>query len=149
MASCAVCLQPIVRGQRFLLDRTEVFHATCVGQSYRSQMRLAEQRAEELERQLADTRRAAARVELDVNRLRNEAMTAQSRVIVLEGQLAGEQTRRQLEVERGVARGDELRVARTEIATLRAELATLKTAEEPVDQDVDATVQRFRMLELD
>ena len=142
MASCAACLSPIVNGQRFVLDRTEVFHATCAGQAYRSQLRLAEQ-------QLADTRRAAARVEADANRLRNDAVSAQARAAILEGQLAAEQTRRQLEVERGSARSDELRAARAEIAALRVELAALKTTPVAEEQGLDASALRFSLLELD
>lgn len=149
MASCAACLQPIVHGQRFVLDGTEVFHGRCAGHSYRSKGRLAEARARELEAQLADTRRSAARVEVDVNRLRNEAVSAQAQVCVLEGRVAGLQAQRDLDAERHAARADELRAARNEIAALRIELAALRPASAPADEDADASVQRFKMLELD
>lgn len=152
MASCAACLQPILRAQRFLLDGTEVFHAQCVGQAYRSKLRLAEQRGWDLERQLNDTRRAAARVESEANRHRNDAMTAQARAVVLEGRIAGLLHERELSAARLDAHLEELRAARNEVAALRRELAALRPSEsesERADADLDATAQRFRMLELD
>lgn len=149
MASCASCLQSIIHGQAFVLDGTEVFHRACAGQAYRSRGRLAEQRQRDLEAQLADTRRAAARVEADANRLRNEAVSAQAQVCVLEGRIAGLQAQRELDADRHAARADELRVARNEIAALRIELASLKPAASEPEPDLDASVQRFKMLELD
>lgn len=149
MASCAACLRPIVNGQRFVLDGTEVFHGQCAGQAYRSRGRLAEQRQRDLEAQLADTRRAAARVELEANRLRNEAVSAQAQVCVLEARVAGLQTHRELDAERHAARGNELRAAHAEVAALRAELAALKPASAEPESDLDASAQRFKMLELD
>ena len=149
MAFCAACLQPIVHGQRFVLDGTEVFHGQCAGQAYRSRGRLAEQRERNLEDQLADTRRAAARVEAEANRLRNESVSAQAQVVVLEGRVAGLQAQRELDAERHAARGDELRAARAEVAALRAELAAVKPAPAEAETDLDASAQRFRMLELD
>lgn len=132
-----------------MLDGTEVFHAQCAGQAYRSKQRITEQRGFDLERQLNDTRRAAARVEADAGRLRNEAVSAQAQVAVLEGRVAAEQQRRELLVQAHEARGDELRAARREIAALRSELAAHKVAESQDDAEVDAAVQRFKMLELD
>ena len=149
MATCAACLQPIVRSQRFLLDGTEAFHAQCVGQAYRSKLRITEQRGFALERQLEDTRRAAARVEVEANRLRNELTSAKSQVVVLEGRLAGERGLRDAAMARMDAKDDELRAARREIAELRAELAALKPETGAASDDIDATVQRFKMLELD
>ena len=149
MASCAACLRPVVHAQRFVLDGTEVFHAGCVGQAYRSKLRMAEQRTRELESQLADTRRAAARVETETNRLRNESVSAQAQVAILEGRIAGLQTQREFDAERHAARADELRAARNEVAALRIELAALKPTDTQAEDDADASVQRFKMLELD
>lgn len=150
MASCAACLQPIYQAQRFVLDGTEVFHAACLGQAYRSKLRIAEQRSRELEAQLADTRRAAARVEAETSRLRNESMSRAAEVISLEGRLAGVRAELALAQERLTARQGELQGARNQNAALRAELATAKQGEVETTQDeVDASVQRFKMLELD
>jgi chromosome segregation ATPase len=150
MASCAACLQPIMRGQLFSLDGTEVFHRSCIGSSYRSKLRLAEQRGLDLERQLNDTRRAAARVEAEANRLRNEATSVRAQVAVLEGRVAGLQAQRELDAESILSRSNELRAARVEIASLRSELASLRPQEDRDSEgDLDATAQRFKMLELD
>jgi chromosome segregation ATPase len=150
VASCAACLGPILRAQRFVLEGTEVFHAACVGQAYRSRLRIAEQRARELEVQLADTRRSAARVEAEAGRLRNESTSRGAEVIALEGLLAGTRAQLGLAEERLQARQGELQGARNQNAALRAELATMKQ-EAPAEQegDLDASAQRFRMLELD
>lgn len=126
-----------------------MFHAQCIGQAYRSKLRITEARGFDLERQLADTRRAAARVEVEVSRLRNDAVSAQAQVAVLEGRVAAEQQRRELLLQAHEARGDELRAARREIAELRAELAAHRTTTGSEDAEVDATAQRFKMLELD
>jgi chromosome segregation ATPase len=151
MASCAACLQPLYTSQRFVLDGTEVFHAQCLGQAYRSRLRMAEQRGRELEAQLADTRRAAARVEAETGRLRNEVISRGAEVIALTGLLSGHRDQLALAQERLQARQGELQGARNQNAALRAELAAAKQ-EAPgatsVDE-VDASVQRFKMLELD
>lgn len=147
-ASCAACLLPIVRGQRFLVEGTEVFHARCVGQSYRSRLRLSEQRVRELESQLSGTRRAASRVESEANRLRNEVASAQARALILEGQVARLQAQRELDVDRMAASGDELRATRNELASVRLELEAFRP-KDMVEDDVDATVQRFKMLEFE
>jgi len=151
MASCAACLQPIYQAQRFVLDGTEVFHAACLGQAYRSKLRMAEQRARELEAQVADTRRAAARVESETGRLRNESMSRAAEVISLEGRLAGVRAELELSQERLTARQGELQGARNQNAALRAELAAVKQerVEDKREDEVDASVQRFKMLELD
>jgi chromosome segregation ATPase len=152
MASCAACLQPLYTSQRFLLEGTEVFHAACAGQAYRSKLRMAEQRNRELEAQLADTRRAAARVEAETGRLRNEVTSRTAEVITLTGMVAGHRSQLLLAQERLQAREDELRASRAESTALRVELATVKreapAAAEP-ESDLDASVQRFKMLELD
>jgi capsule polysaccharide export protein KpsE/RkpR len=149
MASCAACLRPIVHAHQFVLDGTEVFHRQCAGQAYRSKLRLAEQRACDLEAQLADTRRAAARVEVETHRLRNEVTAQMASVVTLEGRLAERRTQLDLAQDRLQATRSDLQAARNEAAALRAELAALKPAEQSPDEDVDATVQRFKMLELD
>jgi len=150
MASCAACLQPIYRAQRFLLEGTEVFHAACIGQAYRSKLRMAEQLVRELEAQVAGTRRAAARVEAETSRLRNEVTSRGAEVISLEGRLAGVRAELDLSQERLTARQGELQGARNQNAAMRAELAAVKQGEVETTQDeVDASVQRFRMLELD
>jgi len=149
--SCAACLRPLLRSERFLLEGTEVFHAACLGQAYRSKLRIAEQRTRELEAALADTRRAAARVEAEAGRFRNEATARAAEVISLEGRLAGARAELDLAQERLRSRQDELQGARNQNAALRAELVTAK-GDAPSDQkdaDVDASVQRFKMLELD
>lgn len=151
MASCAACLQPILRAQRFVLDGTEVFHAACIGQSYRSKLKISEQRARELEAQLADTRRAAARVEAEASRLRNEVTSRGAEVISLTGMLSGARQQLFTAQDARVALQDELQVARSQNAALRAELAAVKQERvtEPQGEDQDASVQRFKMLELD
>jgi len=150
MASCAACLQPIYQAQRFVLDGTEVFHAACLGQAYRSKLRMAEQRSRELEAQFADTRQAAARVEAEASRLRNESMSRAAEVIGLEGRLAGVRAELDLAQERLRARQNELQGAHNQNAALRVELATVRQERvEERNDDVDATIQRFRMLELD
>jgi len=150
MASCAACLQPIYQAQRFVLDGTEVFHAACLGQAYRSKLRMAEQRSRELEAKLADTRQAAARVEVEANRLRNVVMSRAAEVIGLEGRMAGVRAELDLAQERLRARQNELQGAHNQNAALRVELATVRQERvEERDDDVDATIQRFRMLEMD
>jgi chromosome segregation ATPase len=153
MASCAACLQPLYTSQRFVLDGTEVFHAACAGQAYRSKLRISEQRVRELESQLADTRRAAARVEAETSRLRNEVTSRTAEVITLTGLVAGHRSQLVLAQERLQGREDELRASRNESAAMRVELATVKRDAVPADaaheSDADASVQRFRMLELD
>jgi chromosome segregation ATPase len=150
MASCAACLQPLLRSQRFVLDGTEVFHAACIGRAYCSKLRMAEQTARDLEVKLADTRRAAARVEAETSRLLNQSMSRAAEVIGLEGRLAGVRAELDLAQERLRARQDELQGTRNQNAALRTELASVRheRVEERAD-DVDAAVQRFRMLELD
>ncbi len=150
MASCAACLQPILRSQQFVLDDTEVFHRACVGQRYRSKLRIAEERARTLEAQLADTRRAAARTEVELNQERNAATSRGAEVISLTAMLSGHRTQLFASEDRLLAVQNELRASRAETAALRAELATVKP-EAPAKQedDLDASVQRFRMLELD
>ena len=153
MASCAACLQPLLRSQRFLLDGTEVFHAACIGRAYLSKLKLAEQRVRDLEAQVADTRRAAARVEAETNRLRNEATSKAAEVCVLEGRISGVRVELELTQERLRARQDELQGARNQNAALRAEIAKLQadagiSSDEP-EKDTDASAIRFGLLELD
>ena len=149
MATCAACLQAIVRAERFMLDDTEVFHARCVGMSYRSKLRITEGKVRELEAQVADTRRAAARVEVEANRLRNDAASARAQAIMLEGRLAATQARSDQDHERLAARDEELREARRQLASLRSDLVALRPQEGSTAEAEDATVQRFRNLELD
>jgi chromosome segregation ATPase len=154
MASCAACLQPILRSQQFALDGTEVFHRACVGQAYRSKLRIAEKHGFNLERQLEDTRRAAARVDAEANQLRNEATSRGAEVITLTSMLSGTRTQLFASQDRLQATQDELRASRTEIAALRAELATVKRearadGENDADSDLDASARRFQLLELD
>ena len=150
MASCAACLQPILRSQQFVLDDTEVFHRACVGQRYRSKQRIADQRVRDLEAQLADTRRAAARAEVDLNQERNQSTSRGAEVISLTAMLSGTRTQLFATEDRLAATRNELSAARAETAAVRAELATVKP-EAPTKQedDLDASAQRFRMLELD
>jgi chromosome segregation ATPase len=151
MASCAACHQPLLNSQRFLLEGTEVFHAACVGRAYMSKLRVAEQRVRELEAQVADTRRAAARVEAETNRLRNESTSRAAEVCVLEGRLSGARAELELTNERLRARQDELQGARNQNIALRAELAKVQVAEvqpEP-EKEADPTSVRFGLLELD
>lgn len=151
MASCAVCLLPIVRGQRFLLEGTEVFHATCASNSYRSKQSITDAKMRELEAQLADTRRAAARTEGELNVQRNLATSRHAEVVQLNAiaqeardvRIAHEQARFEAEAQ--------LRAARTEIAALKAELAA-RSSENTLSADPaqdDATAIRFKLLELD
>lgn len=149
MASCAACLEPILRSQQFVLDGTEVFHRACAGQAYRSRLRIAEQRVRELEAQVADTRRAAARVEADTNRLRNEVTSKGAEVIQMVGTLSEARALLISARERLQATEGALQSAYNENAALRAELAAFKPEASKAQEDVDATVQRFRMLELD
>lgn len=151
MASCAACLRPLLRSERFLLEGTEVFHAACLGQAYRSKLRIAEQRTRELEAQLGDTRRAAARVEAEAGRFRNEATARAAEVISLEGRLAGARAELDLAQERLRSRQDELQGARNQNAALRAELATVKQerVEDKHEDDRDASVIRFSLIELE
>jgi hypothetical protein len=112
---------------------------------------MSEQREREVERQLAETRRAAARVEVEANRFRNEAVERQAACFVMEGRASALRTELELTQERLRARQDELQGARNQNAALRAELASAKATDEPQESEKveDATVQRFRMLELD
>jgi chromosome segregation ATPase len=153
MASCAACLQPILRAERFVLDGTEVFHAACLGQAYRSKLRRAEQCNRELESQLADTRRSAARVEAETNRLRNDATSRAAAACVLEGRVSGLQAQLELAQERLQVAHGELQGARNQNAALRTELSALRSSEtegqKSENADLDATSLRFRLLELD
>jgi len=150
MASCAACLQPLLRSQRFVLEGTEVFHAACLGQAYRSRLKMSEQRERELERQLADTRRAAQRVEAEAHQLRNDVAIRSADVYRLEAQLANVRSELELTQERLQARQGELQGARNQLGALRAEVAQ-KAAQEPEAQPEveDSTVLRFKLLELD
>jgi chromosome segregation ATPase len=150
MASCAACLQPILQAQHFVLDGTEVFHRACAGQAYRSKLRIAEQRGFDLERHLADTRRAGARVEAELNRERNQATSRGAEVITLTSMLSGTRSQLFAAQDRLQATQEALQASQVEVAGLRAELATVKQ-EAPVERgdDLDASAQRFRLLELD
>lgn len=153
MANCAACLQPLLRSQRFVLEGTEVFHAVCIGLAYASKLKVSEERMRELERQLTETRRAAARVEAETNRLRNESNSRQAELIVIEGRVAGLRAELELAQERLSSRQAELQGARNQNAELRAEIVKLQAdagiSTETEKNDVDASVQRFRLLELD
>lgn len=151
MASCAACLQPILRAQRFVLDGTEVFHAACAGQAYRSKLRMSEVRVRELEDQLASTRQAAARVESEANRLRNESTSHAAKLTIAESRLATTRAELELAQERLQATQVELQAARSGYIALRAELEAVKRGPPPEEQkdDLDASALRFKMLELD
>jgi len=131
-----------------MLDGTEVFHEQCVGQAYRSKLRLAEQRSLDLERQLNETRRAAARAENEANVQRNLASTRHAALIQMTA--ITQEAQRQLTWEEQVRTETQnaLRVAQAELAALRVELAAhhQETGEEEV---ADATAMRFKLLELD
>lgn len=151
MASCAACLQPILRAHRFVLEGTEVFHAQCAGQTYRSKQRITEAKVRELEVQLADTRRAASRIEEAANRYRNEA-TSKSAAAIAEGaRLAAVRGELALANELLRATQAELQAARSGYIAIRAELEAAKksTNDEGQKDDVDASALRFKMLELD
>ena len=139
---CGVCSETILQGQQFVLEGSEVFHRPCAGMSYRSKLRIAEQSVQTLEQRLADTRRAAARAESDANTQRNLANVRMAQVAQLQGDM------RAIE---GALRAaeDVARAAAAEITALRAELAALRAPAPAEEQDADATVQRFKMLELD
>lgn len=132
-----------------MLDGTEVFHARCVGQSYRSALRLAEAKARELQDRLDETRRAAARVEAEANRLRNEVASQRQRVIEAEARSVNALAL--ADNDRGLvaALRQELADARAREGRLRAELVALRPQEAEATDDRDATVERFRLLELD
>lgn len=150
MASCAACLQPILRAQRFVLDGTEVFHAACVGQTYRSKQRLSEAKQRETEAALADTRRAAARTETELNVQRNLATSRHAEVVQLEYAVA--QVRQQLAVQEQARYEVEaqLRAARAEVAALKVEAAARSSENrQSADPGVDDSALRFSLLELD
>lgn len=150
MASCAVCELPIVRGQRFLLDGTEVFHAACASNSYRSKLSITTAKLRETEARLEDTRRAAARTEVELNVQRNLATSRHAEVVQLEysvsqaraQQAAHEQARFEVEAQ--------LRAARAEIAVLKADAAARSSENRQVaDPAQDDSALRFSLLELD
>lgn len=156
MATCAACSRPIVTGQKWGTQGTEIFHEGCLRDAYRSKLRIAETQAAnavareaDVARQLADTRRSAARVEAEANQLRNELAGTRAKVLILEGQAA--QARYDVEVaqERAATRLAELQGARNQVVTLQGEIAKAAPKEAPVDQDEDASATRFKMLELD
>ncbi len=150
MATCAVCVQPLGYGERFLLDDTEVFHVQCFGQRYLSKQRVSDERVRTLEAQLADTRRAAARVEAETHQLRNQVTSKGAENIQLTALLSTTRNAMFANEDRALAAQEELRAARNEIAAMRIELAANRPTQAPAEkQDEDATVQRFRMLELD
>lgn len=149
MVSCAACLQPLLKSQRFLLDGTEVFHAGCVGRAYHSKLRVAEQRVRELELQLEATRRSAARVEVESNRYRNESAERMAAQLVAEGRAAALRAELDATRERLQIRQDELQGARNQNAALRAELGQAKPEPQEAKTELDASVQRFGLLELD
>ena len=155
-ATCATCARPIATGQKWGTQGTEIFHAECMRDAYRSKLRIAETekanalaREADVVRQLAETRRAAARVEAEANQLRNELAGTRAKVLILEGQAA--QARYDVEVaqERAATRLAELQGARNQVVTLQGEIAKAKPEEVQVDQDEDASATRFKMLELD
>ena len=148
MASCAACLQSLLKSQRFVLDGTEVFHAACIGQAYRSKLKISEQRERELERQLADTRRSAQRIEAEAHQLRNDVASRSAEAYRLEALLASVRSDLALAQERLQARQGELQGARNQLAAVRAELA--QGQQEPAAPEVeDSTALRFKLLELD
>lgn len=150
MASCAACLDPILNSQRFLLDGTEVFHAECIGRSYISKLKLAEQRVRELEVQVADAQRS--RVESDANRIRNEVTRRQASALVHNARIEALRSELDLELARSRSFQNELQGSRNQNIALREEIAQLKShgeiSSEPEKVEDDA-VMRFRMLELD
>jgi chromosome segregation ATPase len=121
-----------------------VFHADCAKHAYRSKLKLAEQRNRELESQLADTRRAAARVEIEANHLRNETTSLSIQLDNARGQLAIADDRLQ-------AHWDDLQAVRSQNAALRTELTAIKTErqEQKQDGEIDGAAEsRFKLLEL-
>lgn len=156
MATCAACSRPIVTGQEWGTQGTEIFHRSCLRDAYRSKLRVAETekmnalaREADVVRQLAETRRAAARVETEANQLRNELAGARAKVLILEGQAAQARSDVGIAQERAEIRLAELQGARNQVVALQAEIAKAKPEEVRVDQDEDASATRFKMLELD
>lgn len=153
MASCAACLQPLLTSQRFLLDGTEVFHASCIGRAYASKLKVAEQRVRELELQLTQTRRSAARVEVEANRLRNETASRHAEQFVLAGRVDNLQRELDLAQERLEMKLGELQGGRNQNAALRAEIVKVQgeagISPESEADDTDASEIRFKLLEMD
>jgi seryl-tRNA synthetase len=152
-AECAVCRKAILRNDRFVLDGTEAFHPYCLQDRYRSALRVAQQHQTELQKQLDATRRAAARIEEDERRARNEASQRHAAQIRLESQAATLRDELARSQERLRAVEGALAAARNEGATLRAEVAKVRQetvpAEDTKNDIVDASSVRFGLLELD
>lgn len=148
MASCAVCMRSIAAGEQFVLEDTEVMHRSCAPQSYRSRLRLHEQRMRELEQQVADTRRAITRIETEAARQSKELNIKRAQVVGLQvrervARIEIEDARQRLQ-----ASQDETAAARREVASLREELAALRPGSSDAVAD-DASAIRFALLELD
>ena len=155
MASCAVCMQPILRSQAFVLDGTEGMHRSCAGAAYRSKARLAEATIARLEQELAAERRT-------VTTTRAAAVVARSVSRQAEGTIEGLRAQLDLAQERQRAQQMELQAARNQNITLRAELAkaqasstatasrtTSSSESAGTGEVIDEGAARFALLEMD
>ena len=162
MATCAACARPIVKPQRFVIDGTEVFHATCIGRAYMSKLRIAEQRVREYESQAFQVRAAATAAENELHRLRTQLAMQEAKAIVTDGQV--HLLRAELELaherletvmgelqgarNRNIAQRDELARAAAQPPRPQAgEPAVMGKEEDP--QEEESSTKRFKLLELD
>lgn len=128
MATCAICRGPVLRGERFLVDDTEVVHRACASSGRPT---LNWQLRNELEQQ--------------------RVATAQrdGRIVTLETSLGAAQTATRTTRTALTAQQAEVRRLQQEVQRLTAELATRRT-EPPQTHDtpdLDGAATRFSLLE--
>lgn len=164
-AVCAVCLEPIVRGDKFMAVGTEVIHQQCVvGKTQGTRQRL----------QIIDLQHdlAQLRIQLDEQTKRNARLYAEAERLIVEHaeyrRDRADRLTREIAIkddyreqrdtarrERDALRG-ELELARRELLAVRSApvlpvpVAPVATpAPEPVKDERDASEIRFSLLDLD
>lgn len=170
-ATCAACLGPIAKGERFVLSRTEVFHARCVTAIARSMRAKLEQEVIRLghdvsqladdQRRLTETANAASRRADSVSRLlereREEGAakfraSERAKDAAIRDRDISRARADQLETERDAARRELAVMRQYGTATTPAPAATpapAPTAVEPAKDQRDDSEIRFSLLEID
>lgn len=160
--SCAICLQPITDGTKFVVAGTEVFHRGCVAArgtrtsiGNRRHQRLIALEAENM--QLRDQAARAEAAEAEVRRLREQLETSRKSFDVVtrdRDRLIDNEAEYRRQRNAALRERDEANAARD---AARRELALMQQlaqsqASPPASEDParqDEAQERFRLLELD
>jgi len=157
MATCAACRHEIAYGERVSIIDTEVVHRDCA-QHFAAG--LPPTLRWELQRRLDAALADAAQLRVDNARLRSEAAYRELDMARERGATESARKERDRAIERSVeterrtstllnVKEQENARLRSDLDTARSENATMRKTEAAESEAVDATIQRFRMLELD